>query len=79
MTIEDFKKIALNELKNSPSPLLDVNVLLEHFLGLNKTQILLNYKKEILLEQEDFLLQAVQKVKTLLLFKSRACSHLEEV
>ena len=64
MTIEDFKKIALNELKNSPSPLLDVNVLLEHFLGLNKTQILLNYKKEILLEQEDFLLQAVQKRKT---------------
>lgn len=64
MTIEDFKKIALNELKNSPSPLIDVNVLLEHFLGLNKTQILLNYKKEILLEQEDFLLQAVQKRKT---------------
>lgn len=64
MTIEDFKKIALNELKNSPSPLLDVNVLLEHFLGLNKTQILLNYKKEILPEQEDFLLQAVQKRKT---------------
>ena len=64
MTIEDFKKIALNELKNSPSPLLDVNVLLEHFLGLNKTQILLNYKKEILLEQEDFLLQAVHKRKT---------------
>ena len=64
MTIEDLKKIALNELKNSPSPLLDVNVLLEHFLGLNKTQILLNYKKEILPEQEDFLLQAVQKRKT---------------
>lgn len=64
MTIEDFKKIALNELKNSPSPLLDVNVLLEHFLGLNKTQILLNYKKEILPEQENFLLQAVQKRKT---------------
>lgn len=64
MTIEDFKKIALKELKNSPSPLLDVNVLLEHFLGLNKTQILLNYKKEILPEQEDFLLQAVQKRKT---------------
>ncbi len=64
MTIEDFKKIALNELKNSPSPLLDVNVLLEHFLGLNKTQILLNYKKEILPEQEEFLLQAVQKRKT---------------
>lgn len=64
MTIEDFKKHALNELKKSPSPLLDVNVLLEHFLGLNKTQILLNYKKEILPEQEDFLLQAVQKRKT---------------
>ena len=64
MTIEDFKKYALNELKNSPSPLLDLNVLLEHFLKLNKTQILLNYKKEILLEQEDFLLQAVQKRKT---------------
>ena len=45
MTIEDFKKYALNELKNSPSPMLDVNVLLEHFLKLKKTQILLNYKK----------------------------------
>ena len=64
MTIEDFKKHALNELKNSPSPLLDLNVLLEHFLKLNKTQILLNYKKEILPEQENLLLQAVQKRKT---------------
>ena len=38
MTIEDFKKYALNELKKSPSPLLDLNVLLEHFLKLNKTK-----------------------------------------
>ena len=64
MTIEDFKKYALNELKKSPSPLLDLNVLLEHFLKLNKTQILLNYKKEILPEQENLLRQAVQKRKT---------------
>lgn len=64
MTIEDFKKIALNELKNSPSPLLDLNVLLEHFLGFDKTQILLNYKKELLPEQENLLFQAVQKRKT---------------
>ena len=40
MTIEDFKKYALNELKNSPSPMLDVNVLLEHFLDFNKTVLL---------------------------------------
>lgn len=64
MTIEDFKKIALNELKNSPSPLLDLNVLLEHFLGFDKTQILLNHKKELLPEQENLLFQAVQKRKT---------------
>ena len=64
MTIEDFKKYALNELKKSPSPMLDVNVLLEHFLDFNKTQILLNYKKEILPEQENLLRQAVQKRKT---------------
>lgn len=64
MTIEDFKKIALNELKNSPSPLLDLNVLLEHFLGFDKTQILLNHKKEITFEQEKNILQAVQKRKT---------------
>lgn len=64
MTIEDLKKYALNELKKSSSPLLDVNVLLEHFLKLDKTQILLNYKKELLPEQENLLFQAVQKRKT---------------
>lgn len=64
MTIEDLKKYALNELKKSSSPLLDVNVLLEHFLNLDKTQILLNHKKEITFEQEKNILQAIQKRKT---------------
>lgn len=64
MTIEDLKKYALNELKKSSSPLLDVNVLLEHFLKLDKTQILLNHKKEITFEQEKKILQAIQKRKT---------------
>lgn len=64
MTIQEFKSYAKNQLQNSPSPDLDVQVLLEHFLKLNKTQILLNKEKLLSQEQQNFLETAIEKRKT---------------
>lgn len=47
MTIQEFKSYAKNQLHNSPSPDLDIQVILEHFLKLSKTQILLNKDKNL--------------------------------
>ena len=47
MTIQEFKSYAKNQLQNSPSPDLDIQVILEHFLKLTKTQILLNKDKNL--------------------------------
>ena len=47
MTIQEFKSNAKNQLQNSPSPDLDIQVILEHFLKLSKTQILLNKDKNL--------------------------------
>lgn len=64
MTVEEFKKFACKELKNSPSPALDTNVFLEHILHFDKTQILLNYKMTLSCEQLNWLSEAVKKRKT---------------
>lgn len=64
MTIYQFKTQSINALKEtSPSPQLDTEVLLEYCLKLSKTQLLLDYKKELLPEQENWLLDAVSKRK----------------
>ena len=48
MTIQQFKAQSIKTLsQTSPSPQLDVEVLLEHFLGFSKSQILLNRDIEI--------------------------------
>ena len=47
MTILEFKNAAVRSLTSSPSANLDVEIFLSHFLGLSKTQILMNAKDEI--------------------------------
>lgn len=65
VTLQNFKKSALNELKNlSPSPQLDIQVLIEHYLNINKTQQLLNPNQIIPEEKLQQLNQAVTKRKT---------------
>lgn len=65
MTIREFNKQYINELSSlSPSPSLDVQVLVEAALGLSKTQILLHYDQEIEQEKLSWLKDAIQKRKT---------------
>ncbi|MCQ2590953.1 MAG: peptide chain release factor N(5)-glutamine methyltransferase [Treponema sp.] len=65
MTIREFSKQYINELSSlSPSPSLDVQVLVEAALGLSKTQILLHYDQEIEQEKLSWLKDAIQKRKT---------------
>ena len=47
MTILEFKNAAVRSLTSSPSANLDVEIILSHFLGLTKTQILMQAKNEI--------------------------------
>ena len=47
MTIQEFKNYSKKQLVFSPSAALDTEVLLSHFLGLSKTQLLLNAKSQI--------------------------------
>ena len=64
MTIQEFKSSAIKKLSSSPSPALDVSVLLEHCLKLNKTQILLNAGKELSQEEANWLEKAISLRKT---------------
>ena len=64
MTIQEYKSYAKNQLHNSPSPDLDIQVLLEHFLKLNKTQILLKKETLISQEQQELLENAIAKRKS---------------
>lgn len=65
MTIFDFKAQSLKQLQTvSPSPQLDVNVFLEHFTGLPKTQLLLNQNTDLTPRQLELLQDAVEKRKT---------------
>ena len=47
MTVWQFKKNAVNLLKDSPTPALDVDVLLQFFLNLDKTRLLMSRDKTI--------------------------------
>ncbi|MBQ5998431.1 MAG: peptide chain release factor N(5)-glutamine methyltransferase [Treponema sp.] len=64
MTIQEFKTSAIKELSNSPSPALDISVMLEHCLKINKTQVLLNASHPITEEQLFWLNEAISKRKT---------------
>ena len=64
MTIQEFKSYAKNQLQNSPSPDLDIQVFLEHFLNLTKTQILLNKDKPLSSKEFNLLDTAITKRKS---------------
>lgn len=65
MTISQFKAQAIAELNTlSPSPQLDVEVLLEYHLKMTRTQLLLNYQNELSEEQLQWMNAAISKRKT---------------
>lgn len=64
MEIREFKSWAKKHLSSSPSAALDVSVLLEFFLGKDKTWILLHEKDELSSEQFSKLSEAVAARKT---------------
>lgn len=64
MTIQEFKTSAVKELSRSPSPVLDVSVMIEHCLKMNRTQVLLNASISLSEEQLAWLTEAVSKRKT---------------
>jgi len=62
MTLGQLKKDFSEKLKNkSPSPQLDMEVLIEHFTGLSKTRQLLNRDLELSPENQKLLEDALQK------------------
>lgn len=64
-TIRDYKTIAVKELQGiSPTPELDVQVILQHALHLDKTQLLLFSNKKLPHTKLDWLNEAVAKRKT---------------
>lgn len=64
MTIQTFKINAVSQLTSSPSPQLDVEILIEFFTGLSKTKQLLERQKELTKEEENKLFEALEKRKT---------------
>ena len=64
MTIQEFKNQATKELSSSPSPALDIQVLLEYITGYTKSQILLKRDEELASEKAEWLNQAIKARKT---------------
>ena len=64
MTIQQAKIYGKNELTSSPTPELDVAVLLQHITGFDKTHLLLNRDYELTSEQEGEFLSAIERRKT---------------
>lgn len=65
MTIQEFKKLSIAELKSSsPSPALDTDVLLEHALNFSKTELLLKNNNQIEEGKLKWLYDALKKRKT---------------
>ena len=64
MTIQEFKNQATKELSSSPSPALDIQVLLEYITGYTKSQILLKRDEELASEKAEWLTQAIKARKT---------------
>ena len=62
MTIKQFKDYSIPLLKRtSPSAMLDVEVLLQFYTGLSKTQLLLRQSEELTAAHKEALMQAVEK------------------
>ena len=61
MTLWQFKQNAIKKLSGSPSPALDVDVLLQWILQKDKTFILFNRDLELNAEQEIWLWNAIEK------------------
>jgi len=64
MTIQSFKQNAVLQLESSPSPQLDVEILIEFFTGMSKTKQLLNAKNELDSNVEEKLNDALEKRKS---------------
>lgn len=64
MTIQQAKIHGKNELTSSPTPELDVAVLLQHITGFDKTHLLLNRDYELNAGQEGEFLSAIERRKT---------------
>lgn len=64
MTIQEFKTKAIKDLSNSPTPALDIEVLLSFSTGFSKTQILLNRNTTLSPAQLNWLEEAVTKRNT---------------
>ena len=64
MTIQQAKIHGKNELTSSPTPELDVAVLLQHITGFDKTHLLLNRVYELNAGQEREFLSAIERRKT---------------
>ena len=64
MTIQTFKSTTIKELSSSPSPALDVEILLSYALGFTKTELLMKRDFEIPADKEEWLAAAVKKRKT---------------
>lgn len=64
MTFQQFRQIAIKELSDSPSPSLDVEVLMQWVLNKDRTYILFHRDEKLSAEQEAILNDAVSKRKT---------------
>ena len=64
MTIQQAKLNAIKELKDSPSPSLDVDCILQHLLGCDKTFLLFHRDTELSTGQEEKFRKAISKRKT---------------
>ncbi len=64
MTIQQAKIHGKSNLPSSPTPELDVSVLLQHITGLDKTHLLLERARKLSTEQESCFLVAIEKRKT---------------
>lgn len=64
MTISQARKFALSELKSSPSPLLDADVILKWILKCNQTFILFHSETELSEPQKNLFCSSIEKRKT---------------
>lgn len=64
MTISQARKFALSELKSSPSPALDADVILKWILKCDQTFILFHSETELSEPQKEFFCSSIEKRKT---------------
>ena len=64
MILSEFRSSLIKSLSSSPTPVLDVDVILSHFLGQDRTWILFHRDAEISSEQAEKIRSALEKRKT---------------